>query len=243
MMVRYVRDPAGRFQQRPFWSEAEIDQMCERRIEQFLQRLHGKVEYPISTEDLKTLIEDDARDLDQYADLSEYGADVEGLTEFEPGKKPRVRIAANLAEDDRRENRLRTTLTHEYGHARFHAFLFDAEPRAIDLFDPTCAKPQVVSCKRGEMLDAPAIDWMEWQAGHMCGALLMPATAARRVVRTVQERHGVYGAVTLESQPGRAMVEALVAQFQVSAEAARVRLRRLGHLGVRPASPALFGRA
>ena len=242
-MARYIQDPTGRFQQRPFWSEAEIDQMCERRIEDFLQRLHGKIEYPISTEDLKTLIEEDARDLDQYADLNRYGADVEGVTEFEPGKKPKVRIAAHLAEDDRRENRFRTTLTHEYGHARFHAFLFDAEPRAADLFDPTRAKPQIVSCKRGGMLDAPKTDWMEWQAGYMCGALLMPATATRRVVRTVQERHCVYGAVAPDSQPGRAMVEALVAMFQVSAEAARVRLRRLGHLDNRPTVSALLGRS
>ena len=242
-MARYVRDPTGRFQQRPFWSEAEIDQMCERRIEGFLMRLNGKVGYPISTEDLKTLIEEDVRDLDQYADLGEYGADVEGVTEFEPGKKPKVRIASNLAEDDRRENRFRTTLTHEYGHARFHAFLFDAEPRAADLFDPTRAKPQVVSCKRGGMLDAPATDWMEWQAGYMCGAFLMPVTMARQIVRTVQERHGVFGAVTPDSQPGRAMIEALVTRFQVSAEAARVRLRRLGHLDARPAAPALFGRS
>lgn len=216
--------------------------MCERRIEQFLQRLHGKIEYPISTEDLKTLIEEDARDLDQYADLSEYGADVEGVTEFEPGKKPRVRIAAYLAEDDRRENRFRTTLTHEYGHARFHAFLFEAEPRAADLFDSGRTKPQVVSCKRDGMLDAPATDWMEWQAGYMCGAFLMPVTAARRVVRDVQERHGVFGAVTPDSQPGRAMIQALITTFQVSADAARVRLRRLGHLDTLPTAPALLGR-
>ena len=79
-MVRHVRDPTGRFEQRPYWLEAELDKECERLLLAFLRRLHGKVDYPISTDDLKTLIEEEARDLDQYADLSAYGADVEGVS-------------------------------------------------------------------------------------------------------------------------------------------------------------------
>lgn len=66
--------------------EAELDKECERLVTAFLRRLRGKAKYPISTDDLKTLIEEDARDLDQYADLSGYGLDVEGVTEFELGR-------------------------------------------------------------------------------------------------------------------------------------------------------------
>jgi len=36
-----------------------------------------------------------------------------------------VKISRELSADERRENRLRTTLTHEYGHVHFHNFLFD----------------------------------------------------------------------------------------------------------------------
>src|SRR4051794_5005851 len=104
-MVRYISDPTGRFAHRPYWLEPELDRECETIVETFLRRHRGKVEYPIRTEDLKTLIEDEARDLDQYADLK---ADVDGVTEFEHGRKPTVRIASYLAEDDRWENRLRT---------------------------------------------------------------------------------------------------------------------------------------
>ena len=233
--------PERGFEQRPYWLETELDRECERLVLTFLRRLRGKVEYPISTDDLKTLIEEDARDLDQYADLSAYGADVEGVTEFEPGRKPRVRISSRLAEDERRENRLRTTLTHESGHVRFHGYLFEAAPRTADLVNRQLPKPRVISCKRGGLIDAPKTDWMEWQAGHISGAILMPVTAVRVAVGAVQERLASFGPVTPGSNVGREMIAAMMGTFQVSADAARVRLFRLGHLAERhAAAPSLL---
>jgi hypothetical protein len=239
-MVRYVPDATKRFRERPYWLESELDQECERIVVDFLQHLHGRVGYPISTEDLKILIEEEARDLDQYADLSGYGRDVEGVTEFEPGRKPRVRIAALLSEDERRENRLRTTLAHEYGHAKFHAALFDAEPLAADLFASGPPEPEVVVCKRDGIVDAPKVDWMEWQAGHISGAVLMPITAARRAVIGIQERFAVFGPALVTSEAGAAMIRTIMETFQVSSDAARIRLLRLNVLGIHSAPPSLF---
>jgi hypothetical protein len=62
---------------------------------------------PIPTDELTRLIERDVSDFDPGADLSEYAADVEGVTEFSPRRKPRVRTALELAYDERRENRYR----------------------------------------------------------------------------------------------------------------------------------------
>jgi hypothetical protein len=73
---------------------------------------------------------------DPGANLSEYGGDVEGVTEFRPNRKPGVRIVRKLAYDERRENRYRTTLTHEYGHEHFHGYLFELELRSGDLLQP-----------------------------------------------------------------------------------------------------------
>lgn len=239
-MVRHIPDPTGRFVERPFWKEAELDRECERIIVTFLQRLRGKVEYPIGTEDLKTLIEEEVEDLDQYADLSSYGHDVEGITIFVPGRKPSVGISAALSEDDRRENRLRTTLTHEYGHVRFHGYLFEARQRQSSLFDLAPAQPEVVSCKRDRMIDAPATDWLEWQAGHVCGALLMPVSAVRRTLGPIHDRLGSSEPVRAASSAGEQMIEAVVEGYQVSREAARVRLTRLGYLGASSGSHSLF---
>ena len=236
-MVRYIPDVTGRFAQRPYWFEPELDRECETIVETFLRRHHGKVEYPIHTEDLKMLVEDEAQDLDQYADLE---ADVDGVTEFEPGRRPRVRIARYLAEDDRWENRLRTTLSHEYGHVHFHGPLFAAHLRGADLFGAVDVKPQATSCKRDRMIDAPKVDWLEWQAGHVSGAVLMPVSAVRRTLAPFHERLGSSGPVRLESVAGQGLIQAVTAGFQVSRDAARVRLMRLGYLGAPVMSGSLF---
>ena len=111
--VRSIRDPSGRFPERPYYQERELDQMFEGIVVGFLQRRHGSARFPITTDELTILIEADVSDLDVYADLSAYGPDVEGVTEFVPGSKPRVAIAAALSETASRENRTRTTLAHD----------------------------------------------------------------------------------------------------------------------------------
>jgi hypothetical protein len=96
--MRYFPDRTGRFAERPHYEPAELDVMFERIVTQFMKKRRGKVEFPIATNDLTVLIEQDAESLDAYADLSTYGDGVEGVTEFFPGRKPRVRISQDLAE-------------------------------------------------------------------------------------------------------------------------------------------------
>src|SRR4051812_43840489 len=184
--MKLVRDTTGRFNQRPHYEPAELDRECEALVTAFLKTKHGQAEYPISTDDLATLIEQEARDLDLYADLSQYGPSVEGVTIFVPGDRPAVKISRALAEDDARRNRLRTTLTHEFGHVHFHSYLFDQKLRAAKLFTsstPSASVDSVQICKRETILDASRGDWMEWQAGHVWGAMLMPATVLKRFVK------------------------------------------------------------
>ena len=50
------------------------------------------------TDDLTVLIEMHHAELDSYADLSAYGADVEGVTEFFPNRGPKVSISERLEE-------------------------------------------------------------------------------------------------------------------------------------------------
>jgi hypothetical protein len=171
--MRQVRDTTGRFDLRPHYQPSELDRECEALLARFFKPTHGEIPTPILTDDLTRLIERDVSDFDPGADLSEYGRDVEGVTEFRPGRKPRVRVAGELAYDERRENRYRTTLTHEYGHVHFHGYLFALEPRSGDLLQPKDRNPVQV-CKRETIIDALTTDWMEWQAGYVCGALLMP---------------------------------------------------------------------
>jgi hypothetical protein len=172
--MRYVRDTSGRFAQRPHYEPAELDLECERLITEFMRERYGDLVLPLPTDALTKLIERDAADLDLYADLSAEGADVQGVTDFYPGQRPKVRIAADLAEQEWREHRLRTTLTHEYGHVKFHAYLWELEPPARDMFPGMARRTASPQCRRQTIIGAAPSDWMEWQAGYICGAILMP---------------------------------------------------------------------
>lgn len=238
-MVRYVPDRTGRFSQRPHYKPAELDRQCESIISSFLKERHGEAQYPVSTDDLTVLIEQETEALDQYADLSQYGPEVEGLTHFQPGRKPRVMISDKLALDDNRENRLRTTLAHEYGHVRFHAYLWDMEPPVPDLLKRN-PRASMQVCFRDTMLNAPQTDWMEWQAGYISGAILMPVSKVRQIVREYCESNALYGLVGQTDSHGRALIEAIRTAFQVSADAGRIRLLKLGILGAQSAGPSLF---
>jgi len=227
--VKYVRDATGRFGQRPHFEPVELDNECERIITDFLRDVYGKVTFPVQTDTLTKLIERDAADLDLYADLSAEGQEIEGVTHFYADGKPKVAIARELSEQPRREHRLRTTLTHEYGHVKFHAHLWQADPAAIDMFDdrPRVAAPR---CERNTIINAPATDWMEWQAGYVCGAILMPRAALSRIALQLGSEQGVEGPPVVGT-PAAQLLEAKVAEvFDVSGEAARVRMLKLGFL-------------
>jgi hypothetical protein len=238
-MPTYVRDNTGRFQQRPYYKPEELDDECETLITGFLNDLYGNIRYPIATEDLKKLIERDADFLDVYADLSCYGSDVEGVTEFRPGQKPSVQISASLTASDRHENRLRTTLTHEYGHVHFHTYLWELEPSTPDLLRDNPNRDKII-CKRDTITDAAQTDWMEWQAGYACGAILMPKSAVVRMVRQYVEEHGLYGAISQQTSHASNLIDLIVSAFHVSESAARVRLLKINLLTTAPATQSLF---
>ena len=202
---------------------------CENLICDFLRSRHQSVQYPISTNDLTVLIETLADDLDLYADLSQEDGDVEGVTDFFQGRRPKVRISKRLSADHRLINRFRTTLTHELGHVKFHTFMFDG-PTTTSLFQSE--SPELSNkCKRENMLQASQTDWMEWQAGFACGAFLMPACALREVIRLfMDQRKAAVARFAVTSAEGEALINAVVSQFQVSRDAARVRLVQRGAL-------------
>jgi hypothetical protein len=227
--VKWVPDTTGRFAQRPHYDPAEIDAECEPLVSQFLRHRHGAVRYPISTDDLIVLLEREAADVDIYADLTGEGPAVEGATYFAPQGKPTVKIARHLAEDPWAVNRFRTTATHELGHVRFHAFLWPLEPSPALFYPddaPTVADPSP-RCRRDSIHMVSTVDWMEWQAGYACGSLLMPLTALRSVVDAARRSAGLHTSPAERSAHATALTKAVAAAFEVSAEAARVRLTQL----------------
>ena len=227
--MKWVRDKTGRFSQRPHYLPEEIDDDCERIIRTFLNKRYGKVEFPVKTDDLTVLIEEKA-DLDSYADLSGEPGEVEGVTEFVPGKRPVVKIS-NALGSPHMENRLRTTLTHEYGHVHFHQFMFADLQAQSPLLFPRQEKSHTNKCHRDNMIGASEKDWMEWQAGYACGAILMPVGALVEMVRRFREdKKTLYANLVLGSEHGQQLIALVTSTFQTSKDAARVRLLKKGIL-------------
>lgn len=247
--MRMIPDRTRRFKQRPFYQPSELDTECERIVTEFLRRVHGKIEWPITTDDLTKLLEENVRDLDLYADLSSVGVNVEGVTDFSPGMKPRVRICKDLASSAKHENRLRTTLTHELGHVRLHGYLYQLDDENEDLFSArglTSARQPSASdsspsqqCRRDTILDSPETNWMEWQAGYACGAFLMPVSYLRQVVEDHKRKHELLGDIVPESAAGTGLIALVSERFCVSKDAARIRLLKTKALSS-TFSPSIF---
>lgn len=227
--MKWVTDRTGRFAKRPHYLPEELDAECEQVITKFLKDRYGKAQFPVKTDDLSILIEQKAS-IDSYADLSDEGDDVEGVTEFRPGKRPLVKIAGFLSAAPNMENRLRTTLTHEYGHVHFHEFLFATKAETPSLF-PAEEAAQSHKCKRESIENAAESDWMEWQAGYVCGALLMPVGPLIATVKAFREQYNLqFRNLAVNSDEGRELIGSVSIAFQTSRDAARVRLLKKGIL-------------
>lgn len=228
--MKYIPDRTGRFRERPHYQPNELDVECEGIVHAFMNASCGGFSLPIPTDALTKLIERDARDLDLYADLvADEGEGIEGVTDFCIGKKPCVRIAKELSEYPWCSHRLRTTLTHEYGHVKFHDPLYQTSQGTAGLFvDAFDFKP--LQCKRDKMINAPAVDWMEWQAGYVCGAILMPMTHLKRLVSDYMARYELPITPASQSAEAQRLILQVAMTFDVSNDAARIRLLKLGYL-------------
>jgi hypothetical protein len=227
--VRWYRGPEG--DQRIWYEPQEIEQIAEDELKRA-----GLAPEPYSpVTDLERFIESHlGADLDQYANL---GADVLGLTRFDPGRRPAVSINRELtesAEDESRRGlagRWRATLAHEASHVVFHRYLFDADLSQPTLFDAPLASDAasrgLMRClKRDVGLDSRSTDWREIQANRGMAALLMP----RAVFRCIADQRIAALSLT-DLTSGSVRVSQLAAEmakaFAVSRQAATIRLETL----------------
>jgi hypothetical protein len=224
-MARWCPDDRGRFHRRPFYRAEELDAECEALLAEFRRSTARPTDVLIETDDLTVMIERHVGDLDVYADLSEDGPDVEGVTLFASGRKPDVGIAERLTTDDRRSNRYRTTLAHELGHVVLHDPLYQEKLATRDLFASTTIQERLV-CKRDTMVSASQSDWMEWQACYFSGALLMPRGPMIDLAK--EQSDGVSGAPKVGTDRAMKLVTSTMERFVVSQDAAKVRLSVLG---------------
>ncbi len=224
-MNRY-RDADGRL--RLWYSDAEIELRALRCLE-----AAGQPSGPEPVVDIEFIIEEQLRArLDQYAALP---PEVLGVTDFVSGERPLVRISAELSLSacdvespaPSTLGRWRATLAHEAGHVILHAVLFDAPASQAGLFaaDRTeVAAPEPVRCLERSIVGRGPSDWREVQANRCMAALLMPRPLFSRHAQTAAAAEGLVVPAPVDSPAARRLVSRLAEQFQVSREAARIRL-------------------
>jgi len=220
--MKYYKGPEG--DQRIWFDENEIEAIAEDELRK--AKLLPTTEKPVT--DLERLIEGHlGAALDQYAELEQ---GVLGLTEFVPGRSPAISISRDLTgsaldDDDPLpglRGRWRATLAHEASHVLLHRFLFELDPNQAQLFGDeaivSLTGQRLMRClKRDVGARAGGSDWREVQANRGMAALLMP----RRVFTKVANSE-------MGTKAGLAVVVARLAErFEVSKQAARIRLTTL----------------
>ena len=86
-------------------------------------------------------------------------------------------------------------------------------------------------CKRESILNAKNSDWMEWQAGYVSGAILMPKSHIIGLVNLYMIDNDLKITPPVESVHANNLQNLVSKKFQVSLEAAKVRLSQLRLIG------------
>ena len=220
-------DYTGRFPRRPHWELDELERRCEEIVVPFLKARYGQAPVRVPTDALTVLIEREAQELDLHTDLiaDNDSEEIHGVTWFVPGAKPKVQINRKLRREFRRANRYRTTLAHECGHLLLHVWLYDRFQRELKTREPLRCYSRTVQMSIERLTDC-----IEWQAGYMCGALLMPKWRVDLLAAAFRKARGVSVPLKVDSIDAQVLTKRLTDLFDVSLDAARVRLLKLGHL-------------
>jgi len=207
-----------------FYALDYFEQLCERAVVGYCIEKYGQELTPLPTDVLTQMLERYASVLNLFATLDE---GIDGVTTmFGSERRPEVEISGGLSRQWFRENRLRTTLAHELAHVLLHAPLWRAQCMAAGhQGEGRIAQ----ACRREAVADhAPRSDRIEWQAGYICGALLMPKRRVDLLVDRFRSTCSTSPVLVAGSAEAEELVERVAIGFRVSRRAARVRLRRLG---------------
>jgi len=225
--VRTYRARTGRFQERPYFKDEDIESICSTELQNV--QLLPSSPAPIR---IDRFIEKRFAVSHQYEDLTD---GILGLTVFGKNGVEAVIVARALDNEGTKvaDRRIRSTLAHEAGHGLLHAHLFglqqNSEPLFGDFSDPS--KPRVL-CRDVIAADGkskPGYDgrWWEFQANCAMGCLLLPRTLVDQVLEPYFFARGLFGMKTLDpvrrTEAGRCVSDV----FDTNPIVARLRIDRL----------------
>lgn len=225
----------------PYLHESTIEQEVDCLLQEYALKFHNVAAPPVPVDEIAELHLQLILEFKDMKSLFPF-ADVHGAIWFEE-RKIGIDTSLDPATTPSRRGRYHFTLAHEVGHWRLHRQHFITNPAERRLFDDGSRKPDVV-CRSSERKRP-----VEWQADAFAALLMMPRKmvfAAWSHFRGGDDRpmevaelntqssetrfyHGRLA--TTEEERRYALVEhfcrPLAEQFQVSAEAMRIRLENL----------------
>ena len=144
-------------------------------------------------------------------------------------------IIDNTLLEESREHRYRFTMGHEGpGHAFLHQEYFTKDPNQLKLLPSSsvaqipCRAITFESQKGSPNNRWTDREWMEWQANAMASAFLMPETMVRKAAGELQQEMGTHFCKQHKSTFAYAAAERVSRVFNVSYQAASIRLKNLG---------------
>ena len=225
----------------PYLREKDIEAEAQLLLDEYLQSGKWQGAAPVPVEDI---IELHLRLAFEIADLRALLLvdDVLGAIWF-TGKEVRVDVRLDPSADPALLGRYKFTLAHEAGHWRLHRAYFQDDPSQAKLFDGR--GPPAFICRSSEKPPE------EWQADFFASCMLMPRATVRSAWHdwhgsldpvAVQELTAVAVRADAKRNENIAMerfCRPLADRFEVSAEAMRIRLEKIGFL-VRDVPNTLF---
>jgi hypothetical protein len=164
-----------------------------------------------------------------------------GQTLFRKGLPPLIQINRDLTgvfssvgDDEPLPVRWRSTVAHECGHVLLHRRLYEVDASQMDMFEARepCG-PVLLRCLKRD----GGGDWREIQANRAMAALLMPKSLCRDFVQQRLREVNATLPLPADSQAGIRLTQRLSAAFQVSHQAASIRLSELSYLVLSSAKP------
>ncbi len=166
----------------------------------------------------------------------------------ENGEIHLIRVPANTmlihedtATDDKFRKFMRFTMLHECGHAWMHGNVYRRNADQLLLFKGWDNTPQLVKCFRSSLMDCqrPLVteeDFREHQANVFAAAMAMPKATFIPYVKQLLDEYGLNGKVSDQYAGGsllfyeiyNAFLTKLAETYDVSCQAAEIKLRKLG---------------
>ena len=218
--MRTLRAHSGPFTERPFFTESEIERMCESALTE--AGYYPSEPSPVNID----------RFIEKYFDVSPQFEDlppgVLGYSCFDSDGMISMHIATALTNEGTRvaERRVHTTLAHEAGHGLFHSYLFSLAEGGLDLFqsDPDVTRTRILC--RDEYAPQQKVHgpWWEIQANMAIGPLLMPRPLVVEAVEPFLTSTGLLGIGAVPEDQRETVVAELSSTFDVNPVVARIRL-------------------